>query len=249
MIYCKKQNNSTYWLYGKHAVEHAINNKFRIIYRIILTNNIKHFVKKYAKIIKNKDIKIDFLTNQEISGIIGIERSMHQSIAIKVKKLELYSINKLLNIVKKNSVILFLDQITNAQNIGSIIRSSFAFNVDAVITTKYNSPSENAALVKSAVGVFEYIPYIQVANIFKILRKLKEYDYWIISISQNGKNLIQEALKFHKIALIIGSEQEGIRRINLEQSDLIIRIKMSNKLESLNVASITAIVLHQLYIS
>ena len=142
---------------------------------------------------------------------------------------------------------LFLDQITDPQNIGAIIRSSLGFNVDAVITTKDNAPSENATLVKSSAGAFEYVPYIQVTNISRVLNELKESGYWVVAVVQNGTSSIQEVTKFNRIALIMGSEGRGVRDINLKQSDITVKIKMSSKLESLNVSNATAIILHQLY--
>ncbi len=178
---------------------------------------------------------------------IDIQESVHQGVAIQVKKLELTSIERLLKTVNENSVILFLDQITDPQNIGAIIRSSLGFNVDAVITTKDNAPSENATLVKSSAGAFEYVPYIQVTNISRVLNELKESGYWVVAVVQNGTSSIQEVTKFNRIALIMGSEGRGVRDINLKQSDITVKIEMSSKLESLNVSNATAIILHQLY--
>jgi len=244
----KIKNNNIYWLYGKHPVDSAINNTSRIIYKILVTKNTNQLIDKYKAVIQDKNIKVEVLTNNAISEKIDIQESVHQGIAIQVKKLELTSIEKLLKTVNENSTILFLDQITDPQNIGAIIRSSLGFNVDAVITTKDNAPPENSTLVKSSAGAFEYIPYIQVTNISRTLNELKENGYWIASIVQNGNCSIQEITKFNKLALVMGSEGKGVRDINLKQSDMTARIEMSPKLESLNVSNATAIVLHQLYI-
>jgi len=244
----KIKNNNIYWLYGKHPVDSAINNSSRIIYKLLVTKNTNQLIDKYKAIIQDKNIEVEVLTNNEISEEIDIQESVHQGVAIQVKKLELTSIEKLLKTVNENSTILFLDQITDPQNIGAIIRSSLGFNVDAVITTKDNAPSENSTLVKSSAGAFEYIPYIQVTNISRTLNELKENGYWIASIVQNGNCSIQEIAKFNKLALIMGSEGKGVRDINLKQSDMTAKIEISPKLESLNVSNATAIVLHQLYI-
>ena len=245
----KIKNSNIYWLYGNHPVDSAINNPSRIIYKLLVTKNTNQLTDKYKNIIQDKNIKVEVLTNNEISKEIDIQESVHQGVAIQVKKLELTSIERLLKTVNENSTILFLDQITDPQNIGAIIRSSLGFNVDAVITTKDNAPSENSTLVKSSAGAFEYIPYIQVTNISRTLNELKENGYWIASIVQNGNCSIKEIAKFDKLALVMGSEGKGVRDINLKQSDMTAKIEMSSKLESLNVSNATAIVLHQLYIS
>jgi len=228
-------------------VDSAINNVSRIIYKILVTKNTNQLIDKYKNIIQERNIEVEVLTNKEISEKIDIQESVHQGVAIQVKKLELTSIERLLKTVNENSVILFLDQITDPQNIGAIIRSSLGFNVDAVITTKDNAPSENATLVKSSAGAFEYVPYIQVTNISRVLNELKESGYWVVAVVQNGTSSIQEVTKFNRIALIMGSEGRGVRDINLKQSDITVKIKMSPKLESLNVSNATAIILHQLY--
>jgi 23S rRNA (guanosine2251-2'-O)-methyltransferase len=228
-------------------VDSAMNNVSRIIYKILITKNTNQLIDKYKNIIQDRNIEVEVLTNKEISEKIDIQESVHQGVAIQVKKLELTSIERLLKTVNENSVILFLDQITDPQNIGAIIRSSLGFNVDAVITTKDNAPSENATLVKSSAGAFEYVPYIQVTNISRVLNELKESGYWVVAVVQNGTSSIQEVTKFNRIALIMGSEGRGVRDINLKQSDITVKIKMSPKLESLNVSNATAIILHQLY--
>ena len=243
----KNQSSNIYWLYGKHPVDSAINNVSRIIYKILVTKNTNQLIDKYNNIIQERNIEVEVLTNKEISEKIDIQESVHQGVAIQVKKLELTSIERLLKTVNENSVILFLDQITDPQNIGAIIRSSLGFNVDAVITTKDNAPSENATLVKSSAGAFEYVPYIQVTNISRVLNELKESGYWVVAVVQNGTSSIQEVTKFNRIALIMGSEGRGVRDINLKQSDITVKIEMSSKLESLNVSNATAIILHQLY--
>lgn len=243
----KIQNSNTYWLYGRHPADSAINNPSRIIYRILVTKNTAQLLNKYKKTIQDKNIKTEILANNDITEIIGLQESVHQGIAIQVKKLELTTIEKLFKIAKNNSIVLFLDQITDPQNIGGIIRSSLGFDIDAVITTKDNAPSENATLVKSSAGAFEYIPYIQVTNISRVLNELKKRGYWVASIVQNGTCLIHEIAKFNKLALIMGSEGKGVRKINLKQSDMTVKIEMSSKLESLNVSNAAAIVLHQLY--
>jgi 23S rRNA (guanosine2251-2'-O)-methyltransferase len=243
-------NNDNYWLYGKHPVISAVKNPARKILKLCVTKNTIDFVKKnIGTYIEDKNIKIEILTNIEISSKIGINESIHQGIAIMVKLLKSPSIDNLINNIKSKSIIMCLDQINDPQNIGAIIRSSLAFAADAVITTKDNAPSESASLVKASAGAFELIPYIQVVNMARTLKFLKDHGFWVVSITQNGDNNIDSVAKFDKIALVLGSEGKGIRDINLKQSDVKVKVDMSNKLESLNVSNAAAIILHQLYIN
>ena len=88
----KIKTNNIYWLYGKHPVDSAINNTSRIIYKILVTKNTNQLIDKYKAIIQDKNIEVEVLTNTEISEEIDIQESVHQGVAIQVKKLEFTSI-------------------------------------------------------------------------------------------------------------------------------------------------------------
>lgn len=247
MIKRTKENGNIYWLYGKHPVEAAITNPKREIFELLVTKNTLASTEKYASIIKNRKIVVKILESSlELSKQIGIEESVHQGIAIKVKKLELVFIEQLLKTIGEKSILLFLDQVTDPQNVGAVIRSSLAFGVDAVITTKDNAPSENANLVKASSGAFELMPYIQVVNLARTLDELKKHGYWIVAITQDGDIPLHKLNNFDRTVLLLGAEGTGIRDINLKQSDLRARIDISNKLQSLNVSNAAAISLYKL---
>ena len=163
-----------------------------------------------------------------------------------MKKLAPLLIERVLEKIKKKSILLFLDQITDPQNIGAIIRSALAFNVDAVITTKDNAPNESASLMKATSGAFEIVPYIQVTNLARTLDNIKKHGYWVIAVTQHADCLINNLSHFDKVALLLGAEGKGIRNVNLKHSDMKVRINISNKLQSLNVSSAAAISLYSI---
>ena len=244
----KKTDSSPYWLYGKHAVYAAINNPLRKIDQLLMsTSTIKKMQLQYSNVIKKSKINLLSFTNHEISKKINIAEAVHQGFAAKVQRLKNISVSQLIQKNKPKSKLLILDQVTDPNNIGSIMRSALAFGIDAVITTKNCAPVENASIVKSSSGAFENMPYIQVLNITRVLKYLKNNDYWIASIVQHGNSSIKQLLSFDRLVLIVGSEGKGIRNINLRESDIRVKIQMSPILESLNVANSTAIVLHYLY--
>ena len=244
----KKIDSSAYWMYGKHAVYAAINNPLRKIDQLLMSpSTIKKMQLQYSNIIKKSKISLLSFTNHEISKKINVVEAVHQGFAAKVQRLKNISVSQLIQKNKQKSKLLILDQVTDPNNIGSIIRSSVAFGIDAVITTKNCAPIENASIVKSSSGTFENIPYIQVLNITRVLKYLKSHNYWIASVVQNGNSSIKQLSPFDKLVLIVGSEGRGVRNINLKESDLKVKIQMSPMLESLNVSNSTAIVLHYLY--
>ena len=231
---------------GVITVDSAINNPVREIFELLLTKNNLRNLNKYKGIIENKGIRVRILTSKEISQYVDTEESVHQGIAIKVKKLAPLLIERVLEKIKKKSILLFLDQITDPQNIGAIIRSALAFNVDAVITTKDNAPNESASLMKATSGAFEIVPYIQVTNLARTLDNIKKHGYWVIAVTQHADCLINNLSHFDKVALLLGAEGKGIRNVNLKHSDMKVRINISNKLQSLNVSSAAAISLYSI---
>ncbi|WPX97274.1 23S rRNA (guanosine(2251)-2'-O)-methyltransferase RlmB [Candidatus Bandiella euplotis] len=248
MTHKLKDSANTYWLYGKHPVEAAMNNPKRQILQIFGTKNTMASIQKYAQIIKERRIEVSILeSSSEMSKYIAIEESVHQGIAVKVKKLELVFIEQILKKIDKKSILLVLDQVTDPQNVGAVIRSSLAFGADAVITTKDNAPSENANLVKGSAGAFELIPYVQVTNLARTLNDLKKHGYWIVAITQNGSVPINKLNDFDRVVLLLGAEGKGIRDVNLKQSDVQARINISDRLQSLNVSNAAAIGLYQIY--
>jgi 23S rRNA (guanosine2251-2'-O)-methyltransferase len=241
----KKDSSALYWLYGKHPVDAAFNNPSREIFKLLVTKNKLKSIDCYQSVINQKKIEVEVLGNSEINNAIGIEESVHQGLAIKVKKLNMTYMKQLLKAPREKSTLLFLDQVTDPQNVGSAIRSSLAFGADAVITTKDNAPCENATLVKASAGAFEFLPYIQVTNLARTLDELKKHGYWVIAITPDGESTIDKLRKFEKVAFLFGAEGRGIRNINLKQSDIQVRIDISSKIQSLNISNAVAISLYQ----
>jgi 23S rRNA (guanosine2251-2'-O)-methyltransferase len=247
MMKKSNENGNIYWLYGKHPVEAAIQNPRREVFELLATKNALAGIEKCSNIIKQRQIAVKIMeNNSEISKQIGIEEYVHQGIAIKVRKLELVFIEQMLKTVGEKSILVFLDQVTDPQNVGAVIRSALAFGADAVITTKDNAPSENANLVKASAGGFELMPYIQVTNLARTLNELKSHGYWIVAITQDGDAPLHKLNNFDKTVLLLGGEGNGIRDINLKQSDVRAKIDISSKVESLNVSNAAAISLYQL---
>ena len=236
-----------YFIYGKHPVLSAFKNSKRKILSILVNKNNFDDIKDALYARELPSIKISILSNSEITNKIGVVESVHQGVAILVQKLKMPTIEEIINQNKKRITLLFLDQMNDPHNIGAIIRSAAAFGVDAVITTRNHAPSENSTIIKSSSGAFEYIPYIQVTNMSRVLKLTKNMGFWVASITQNGDIGMDSIVRLEKISLILGAEGCGIRKINIRESDFTVSIKMSNKLESINVSNAAAIVLHQLY--
>ena len=141
--------------------------------------------------------------------------------------------------------ILILDQVTDPQNIGAIIRSAVAFNTLALIMQDKNSPIENGAMAKASAGMIEHLPIARVTNLSRAIEKLKNAGFWTVGMDGYAKTTIDKLQKPLKTAIIMGSEGKGMRRLVEENCDISVKLPMSPLTESLNVATAAAIALYE----
>ncbi|MCP5369762.1 MAG: 23S rRNA (guanosine(2251)-2'-O)-methyltransferase RlmB [Rickettsiaceae bacterium] len=227
-----------YYMYGKHAVLAAINNPKRTIKKIYCIDKLLEPVNIALKN-RNHPIEIEVLNNDAIRKKFRIEAT-HQGIIALVKSCNEYNIEKLQFTSEKDRV-LILDQITDPQNIGTIIRSAAAFGIDKIILPKDNSPEENASIAKTACGCLELVQIVRITNLNQTIKKLKNLGFWVVGMDTKGTQDFSIIKNIDKIAIIIGSEDSGMRRLTSEACDYHISIPISNQVESLNAASAASI--------
>ncbi|CAL7959181.1 23S rRNA (guanosine2251-2'-O)-methyltransferase [Alphaproteobacteria bacterium] len=248
----KVHNIGYYWLYGRHSVVAALKNKKRDYMSLILTEESRDYVLTCGIDLNHDKIPCEVVTYGEIGKLTKLPTyTTHQGIALKTALLiqpSIYDVTTA-SCSKKYSTILMLDKVNDPHNIGAIIRTAAAFEVDAVITTFDGVPEENGTIVKAACGAFESIPFIKVVNLKRCIDELKEDNYWILGLDVAGKGEIgKQKLNYDKIALVLGSEEKGLRRLIVESCDVLLRIPVSDKVvESLNVSNAAAIGLYETY--
>ena len=143
-------------------------------------------------------------------------------------------------------VALVLDSVQSPYNVGAILRTAAAFQVSAVIVQDRHAPPQSGALAKAASGALDSIPYIEVVNIARALDDLARHGFWRIALAGDGDCSLAEAATAGDIALVLGSEGAGIRRLVRERCEASAFIPISAKMESLNVSNAAAIALYEL---
>ncbi len=241
------------WLYGKHPVFTALQKKRRKISEILVSKNslaeLENFLQKQNLFSLKSLIKI--ADNNQIEAKVG-PHAIHQGIALHCSKLPLLDQNQLLEelyaIENKEDLpnLLLLDQLSDPQNIGAIIRSASSFGIKKVIFSEHNSPKENATIVKASAGTIDLIDLIVVTNFNNLIEKLKKIGYWCIGLAGEAKTTIDEVKGYKNIALIVGSEGDGIRNLVKQNCDILAKIKINNDVESLNASVAAAIALYEL---
>jgi len=229
-----------YWMVGWHAVLGALNNPQREVSRLLVTASSAAELPKFTR-----NIRPETVEGKEIERLAGFE-TVHQGIAAMVSPLERDSIEPHL---MGNGPLLILDQVTDPHNVGAILRSSAAFGVTALIITKDHSARESASMAKAACGALDIVPIIEVVNLAQALRDIKDAGFWTLGLDGTGKRTLLESKPTGKLALVLGAEGKGMRRLTAESCDEIVKLPIDQRMESLNVSNAAAVALYQLYVS
>ncbi len=230
------------WLYGRHAVLAALENPARQIDKLYATSNA---LKDFEAPISQSDLLATPATITEISALLP-PGAVHQGIAAKVKPLGETSLDEL----PFDRPVIVLDQVTDPHNVGAILRSGAVFNASAVIMTRRNSPPVTGVLAKSACGALEHVDVIYVGNLAQALKTLGKIGFWKIGFAGEAVNAFENSLcvceQRSPVAIVLGAEDKGLRRLSKEQCDEVCHITTKGALSSLNVSNAAAIVLHTL---
>ncbi len=143
-------------------------------------------------------------------------------------------------------LILILDEIQDPHNLGAILRSAECSGVNGVILTKHHSATITSTVTKTSAGATEHLKICQVNNLSQTIDELKEKGFWIVGSSlENAKKYTEVDYKI-PIALIVGNEEKGIRKLTASKCDFLVKIPMTGKIQSLNVSVATGIILFEI---
>lgn len=175
------------------------------------------------------------------------EGGVHQSIVARVRKKRQYQESDLLGLLAgiETPLLLVLDGVTDPHNLGACLRSADVAGVDMVIVPRDRSASLNATVKKVASGAAESVPLITVTNLARTLRLLKEQDICIVGTAGEAKESVYQSNLTGPMALVMGSEGTGMRRLTREHCDKLIRIPMVGVVSSLNVSVATGVCLFE----
>lgn len=230
-------------IYGKHPVTAALLNQSRIHRELVTTREV---LQQFEQKLPKSGLKISIKTPQQIDEMLP--NATHQNVVLYTSSIISRDTTILKKFSKKEkSTIIVLDQITDPQNIGAIIRSALAFDVDAVLLPEHSSPDETPAMVKASSGAIEKLPIIKVGNITNTIKALQKENYWAIGLDSNTSTLINKHNFGEKTILVMGSEGKGMRRLTKETCDLVLKLPMSDNVESLNVSNAAAIAMYELF--
>ena len=240
---------TTFLIVGKHAVLEALKNTSRKIERVFLTEDAqKKLNKENQNLNLFKKINVFYKSRKELDNLCGKDETSHQGLIAEVEQLEEISLKEFVMENKKNNLnLLALEEVTDQRNIGSIIRSAVAFNVDGIIVKERSFPSKSKLLYKSASGGTEHIKIFKVSNVNTALKYLKTREFWVSAFDVSAKKEFTNHDWKGKNVLLFGSEGFGIKAKSLENADFRFKVTMNNNIESLNISNTVSVVCHHIF--
>ena len=239
-------NKSSFFIVGQHAVIEALKNPKRKVLRVFLTEESKknvHRLNPNKNLLNN--IKVYFKTKKELDKYTTKENLLHQGYVAEIEHLEKPILKEFLK--EKNDITLVcLDGVTDARNIGALIRSAVSFEIDGLIIKERHFPSESKLMYKAASGSMEYLNIFEVSNINSTLKNLKDKNFWVYGFDGKGKKKFTDIEWKGNNILVFGSEGFGMHQHTSKYSDFLVKINISDKIESLNISNSAAIVFHHL---
>ena len=227
-------------IFGIHSVEAALLNPNRKILRLVLTENAE---KRLEAALAQKGVPHESTHPRDLDRLLG-EDTVHQGALLETEPLPEPTFEDLAELAMKGGPLVVLDQVTDPHNVGAILRSAAAFGASGLIMTRRNSPPLSGVLAKSASGALEHVPVALVPNLAQALGKLGDLAILRIGLDGDSETLIEDQDLKSGIALVLGAEGKGLRRLTQELCDLRCRITTGGALQSLNVSNAAAIALH-----
>ncbi len=239
-------------IYGLHAVESALRNDPENIGTIWLEKNTRNdrLKKLQAQISEVGGLKTTTTDVDQLNKMASTGR--HQGVVAEYYKAKDYTENDLYDLLDEldnDSIqppfLLVLDGVTDPHNLGACLRTADGAGIHAVIAPKDNAASINPTVRKVASGAAEAVPFITVTNLARTLDSLKERGIWLTGTSDKAQKTLYQADLKGPMALVMGAEGTGIRRLTEERCDFLISIPMSGQVSSLNVSVATGVCLYE----
>ena len=240
------------WLYGRHAVAAALNNPARHWRRLAVLAGqeaeAQALVVAALAIRRGDGEPVRVLDRTALAALLP-SGAVHQGLALAVEPLpeaDFDDVLRLAAVTSGRAVILLLDQIEDPHNVGAILRSAAAFGALAVVATTHGAAPVGGALAKAASGALETVPFVRVVNLARTLDRLKETGFWIVGLDETAGEELGAVDPGERVALALGSEGHGLRRLVGERCDYLARLPTLAAQPSLNVSNAAAVALYEL---
>jgi 23S rRNA (guanosine2251-2'-O)-methyltransferase len=242
--------DGTVWLYGTHAVLAALANPQRRLRRLVATPEATTGLDAgvgRARSAGREPPAVERLDRGALQALLP-QGAVHQGLAALAEPLpspELDALCERWAAAADPVAVVVLDQVTDPHNVGAVLRSAAAFGAAAVVLTERHAAPESGALAKAASGALEHVPLVRVVNLARGLDRLKEAGFWCIGLDAAGRDPLDKAPLEGRLALVLGSEGGGLRRLTREGCDLLAHLPTRGPIRDLNVSNAAAVALYE----
>ena len=235
------------WLYGLHSLDAVMAQEpERIIELFVLKGRTDERLNNIINLSRKMGVSIQFCNRKTLDDKVNGEQ--HQGVVAKARPGKVLDEHDLARILDKSEspFILILDGVTDPHNLGACLRTADAAGVDAVVVPKDKSASLNPTVRKVACGAAEVIPLIQVTNLSRSIKTLQDSGVWVIGTAGEATQSLYECKLQGPIALVMGAEGKGMRRLTRENCDELVKLPMAGSVSSLNVSVATGVCLYEI---
>jgi len=232
-------------IFGFHAVMSRLKRHHASVREIYLDESRRDpRMQALLALTKEHNIRVIPVNSDRLGGMTGNAR--HQGVVARVEAVVLpHDLDDILDDLTVPPLLLVLDGVQDPHNLGACLRVADAAGVHAVIAPKDRAVGLNATVAKVASGAAENVPYITITNLARTLRELKDRGIWLVGADDTAEKSIFGASLTGPMALIMGAEGSGMRRLTRELCDLLVHIPMAGTVESLNVSVASGICLYE----
>lgn len=233
-------------LAGIHAVKHALESGEAIRELLVEKGRQHPRLNELIHLAKQQGLRVSYVPKAALDR--QAEGVPHQGVLARVARSQSVDFKSWLKglDVSSGALVLLLDQVTDPHNLGACIRTAEAAGCAAVIVPKDHAANLDSPVVaKAACGALSRVPVVQVTNLVRAIEALQEKGFWVNGLAGEGETALYQADLKGLTALVMGAEGEGLRRLVRESCDVLIRIPMPGRVESLNVSVATGVALFE----
>jgi 23S rRNA (guanosine2251-2'-O)-methyltransferase len=235
------------WLYGIHALEAVMEREpERLIELYILKGRDDKPINDMVSQARRFGISVQFCQRKALDEKVNGEQ--HQGVVARARLGKQYDESDLDKIVAESAkpFLLILDGVTDPHNLGACLRTADAAGIDAIVVPKDNSVALTPVVRKVASGAADLVPLVQVTNLARTLRQLQDAGVWIVGTAGEAQQSLYDCKMTGPVALVMGAEGKGMRRLTREHCDELIKLPMAGTVSSLNVSVATGICLYEI---
>lgn len=194
---------------------------------------------------EQRGVRAELVSRRELDRMS--ERGAHQGVVAVVEPFRYADLRKVLAGAegKASSLIIALDHVTDPQNLGAVVRTADVVGAEGVIVPKDRAAAMTPSALKAAAGAAEHVPVCRETNLVQSLERCKEAGFWIAGASEKAESVAWDAPLDGRLVLVMGAEGEGLSRITERACDLLVRLPVRGRVDSLNVSAATAVLAYE----